>query len=74
VRDALRRSAATFRRRWGEQVSEEIVIGAAFLILAIPHRSPRPTSTRGSSGTSRRSGSAAAPAVSSAATPAVDLG
>jgi hypothetical protein len=36
VRQALRRSTTTFRKRWGEQVSGEIVIGAGFGLAAIP--------------------------------------
>ena len=36
VRQALRRSTTAFRKRWGEQVSGEIVIGAGFGLAAIP--------------------------------------
>ncbi len=36
VREALRRSASTFKKRWGEQATGEIVIGAGFGLAMIP--------------------------------------
>jgi hypothetical protein len=36
VRDALRRSASTFKKRWGEQATGQIVIGAGFGLAMIP--------------------------------------
>ena len=36
IRDALRRSASTFKERWGEQATGQMVIGAGFAIAMIP--------------------------------------
>jgi hypothetical protein len=36
ARKALRRSAGTFRKRWGEQVSGQIAIGGALILFALP--------------------------------------
>jgi membrane-anchored glycerophosphoryl diester phosphodiesterase (GDPDase) len=36
VRAAMRRSASTFKKRWGEQVTGQIVIGAGFGLAMIP--------------------------------------
>jgi hypothetical protein len=36
ARESVRRSAGVFRRRWGEQVTGEIVIGVVFGVLMIP--------------------------------------